>query len=197
LLCASALGLELTDDVRRGLSELCRVRLEMREENVEVASRRQLAPEPLQLRTQTFRPLCVQQRTRRAQRGSGPARGDTQLMDLLGRAAEARARIVPRDLLDLLLQVGAKAVECRGAGPRRLADLPWLRQLRPPVRHDADDVLSFEQGGLDVVAVAARPRLGDLDQLPSEQRSDEQPQKLIRRTRRTAVGLATRLPDVE
>src|SRR5205814_2393071 len=104
--------------------------------------------------------------------------------------------IVPCDLLDLGLQVRTKAVERRGAGPR-LADLLRLRQLRPPVRHDADDVLALEQSGLDVVAVAARPRLGDLDQLPSEQRGDEQPQKPIRRTRRTAVGLATRLPDVE
>src|SRR6185295_19510426 len=117
-------------------------------------------------------------------------------MNTLRRLTQPRTRIVKRDLVHLLLQIRAEAVERRRAGVDLLL-LLRLRQLRPPVRNEADHALAVEQCGLDIVALTASSRPGDLDELPTKEWRSEQAQNLSGWAAWPAVGFACGLTDVE
>ena len=170
LLRPTPLASQLSHDRHRRLAELSRVRREPGEQHVEVARRRQLVAEPLQLFTQALCPLDVEQRTSRTERRTCAPGRNADLMDPFRIVVETRYGIVARQLVDLLAHVRTKSIQ----GRRALLGLRpplGLGQLRLPVRHDREDVLALEHRRLDVAAVATRPGLGDLDELASQERS--------------------------
>src|SRR6185295_12262659 len=117
-------------------------------------------------------------------------------MDALRRFAQPGTRIVTRDLVHLLSQIRAETIEGRCARAHLLL-LLRLGQLRPPVRNEADHPLAVEQSGLDVVALTAGSRPGDLDELTIQEWRSEQAQNLGGWAAGPAVGFARRLTDVE
>ena len=82
--------------VALALVERGRLRVQVLEQDVVVAHRPERGAEPAQLRLQPLLPLAVEQRPRGAQERARAARGDAQLVDVLGVVADADAGVVPR-----------------------------------------------------------------------------------------------------
>ncbi|GIU95945.1 MAG: hypothetical protein KatS3mg012_2402 [Gaiellaceae bacterium] len=107
----------------------------MREEHVEVARRPERRPEPAELLAERPCPLALKERPRGPQKSAGTPRGDTHLVEILGIAAEPRARVVDEQPLGLLDERDAQNLErgCvdrhRDARPRGL-DAERAVQLR-------------------------------------------------------------------
>src|SRR6476469_422184 len=110
-------------------------------------------------------------------------------MNALWRFAQPGTRIVTRDLVHLVSQIRAETIEGGCAGAHLLL-LLRLRQLRLPVRDEADHPLAVEQSGLDVVALTTGSRSGDLDELTTQEWRSEQAQNLTGWAAWPAVGFA-------